>query len=158
MFTYLIILAAVLIISPFVLRLASNQKKEIKQQLKNVLLFVLSAQILLGFLNWENFAQGRNGFELAFTYPNSFLGLFFVISVFQILLLVINTSFNTLMVTLNFINSVLIFIAMIRLSNILGYQPISLASVGAVFLVLIGNVVALVYINKDKNILKKYPF
>jgi len=45
---------------------------------------------------------------------------------------------------------------MIRLSSFLGFQAVSLASIGTVFLVLIGNVLGLAFINKDKNLLKKY--
>lgn len=145
--TYVIILVTVLIIAPFVLKLASSQKKETKQQLKFILLFMLSAQIALGFLSWENF-----------TPPNFLLGFFFIISAFQVILLITNKSFNTLVVVLNFINTILIFGGMIRLSNMLGYQVVRLPSIGAVFLVLVGNVVGLAFINKDKNILKKYPF
>ncbi len=158
MFTYVIILAAVLVISPFILSLAANQRKETKQQLKFIFLGLLCTQIALGFLNWENFNFGRSGFELSIAYPNSLLGLFFIISTIQIILLVISNSFNTPVVFLNFINSILIFAGMIRLSNILGFQAVSLASVGAIFLVLAGNVIGLSYINKDKNLLKKYPY
>lgn len=147
MITYLIILVAVLITSPFVLKLASSQKKQTKRKLKFFLLFILSAQILLGFLNWEKFSIGRNGFELALVYPNSFLGLFFIISITQIFLLMLNKSFNSLMVVLNFINSVLIFVGMIRLSGLLGFQAVSFASVGAVFLVLLGNIVGQIRTN-----------
>lgn len=156
MFTYIIILAAVLVISPFVLKLASKQGKETKQQLKFILLILLFAQILLGFLNWENFNSGRSGFELALTYLNSFLGFFFIISTIQTTLLIISKSFNTLVVILNFANTILIFIGMIRLSNALGFQAVSYASVVAVFLILINNIMALAFINKDKNLLKKY--
>lgn len=155
-FTYIIILAAVLVFSPLVLKIASSQKKETKRQLRFILLSILSAQILLGFLNWENFNSGRSGFEFLLTYPNSFLGFFFIISALQTILLMINKSFNTLVVILNFVNSILIFIGMIRLSNMLGVQVVSFASIGAVFLVLTGNIIALAFINKDKNILKKY--
>lgn len=158
MFTYVIILATVLLVSPFILRLASSQKRETKQQLKFIFLGLLCTQIILGFFNWENFNVGRSGFDLSITYPNSFLGLFFIISAIQIILLTINKSFNTLIVILNFINAILIFAGMIRLSGILGFQAVSLSSIGAVFLVLIGNILGLAYINRDKNLLKKYPF
>lgn len=156
MFTYVIILAAVLVISPFVLSLAASQRKEAKQQLKFILLSLLSAQFLLGFLNWENMTSGRSGFELSLTYPSSMLGLFFILSLLQIVILF--TKFTTLIVAANFLNSIIIFTGMIRLSNILGFQIMSLPSILAIFLVLIGNVLSLAYINKDKNILKKYPF
>lgn len=158
MLTYLIILVAVLAISPFVLKLASSQKKETKRQLKFILLGLLSAQILLGFLNWENFTSGRSGFELSLTYLNSFIIFFFIISLLQIIFLMIDKSFYKFVVILNFVNTILIFIGMIRLSSILGFQLVSLASIGAVFLLLIGNVAGLAFINKDKTLLKKYPF
>ena len=156
--SYVIILAAVLVISPFVLKFASKQDQKTKQQLKFVFLILLAAQIILGFFNWENFTSGRNGFDLSLAYPNSLLGLFFITSFIQIILLTINKSFNTLVAVLNFINTVLIFTGMIRLSSILGFQAVSLSSIGTVFLVLFGNVVALAFINKDQNLLKKYPF
>lgn len=155
-FTYLFILVAVLVISPFILRLAQSQKQAVKQQLKLVYILILSAQIIFGFLNWENFSVGRSGFELSLAYPSSLLGLFFIISAVQILALLTYRSFNTQVVTLNFLNTVLIFIGMIRLSNILGFQAVSFASIGAVFLVLLGNVLGLALVNKDKNLLKKY--
>lgn len=41
-------------------------------------------------------------------------------------------------------------------ANILGFQAVSFASAGAVFLVLTGNIVSLALINKNKNLLKKY--
>lgn len=153
---YTLILAITILLSPFIITLASKQSKKTKQQLKFVFLLILSAQIFLGFLNWENFSVGRGGFELSLAYPNSFLGFFFIISVIQISLLIFNKSFNTLVIILNFINTVLIFIGMIKLSNISGFQAVSFASVGAVFLVLTGNIVGLAFINKDKNLLKKY--
>ena len=155
---YLIIITIVLITSPFILRLAQSQKKEVKRNLRLALLVILATQLSLGLLNWENFTSGRSGFELLLIFPNSFLGLFFIISAIQIILLTINKSFNNLVVILNFLNSVLIFAGMIRLSNILGFQAVSFASVGAVFLTLIGNVIVLSYINKDKNLFKKYLY
>lgn len=144
MFTYVVIIAAVLVISPFVLRLAASQKTETKQQLKNIWTLMLSTQILLGFLNWKSF--GAAG-----------LGLFLVISLIQLLMLLTN-KYLKLVVLLNFINSILIFVAMIQISNKLGYQVVSFESIGSVFLVLLGNVVALAHINKDKNLLAKYHY
>lgn len=156
--TYAIILVFVLLLSPFVLKLASKQDKKSKFRLKVVFISILIFQLISGFFNWENFSRGRSGIELALTYPNSLLGLFFIISAVQILVLLISKSFNTPVVVLNFINSILFFAGLIRLSSILGFQAVSLASIGAVFLVLLGNVLGLVWINKDKNLLKKYPF
>lgn len=157
-FTYLLILTVVLIISPFVLRVASNQSKKSKQQLKLIFLILLTAQIILGFLNWENFSTGRSGFELSLAYLNSFLIFFFIISLLQIILFLTDKSFGKLVIILNFINSVLIFTGMIRLSSILSFQAVSWASVGAVFLVLIGNIIGLAFINKNKSLLSKYPY
>lgn len=153
---YLFILAAVLLISPFVLRLASSQNKKSKSRAKTIFLSILLMQLILGFFNWERFnAFGRSGYELSFSYPDSFLALFFIISALQILALLVYRAFNTFVVVLNFINTILIFIAMVRLSSILGFQAVSFASIGAVFLVLFGNVVGLTWINKDKNLLRQ---
>lgn len=153
--TYAIILVFVLLLSPFVLKLASKQDKKSKIRLKIVFISILIFQLILGFLNWENFTNGRSGFELSLAYPNSLLGLFFIISAVQILALLAYKSFNTQVVILNFINSILLFAGLIRLSAILGFQAVSLASIGAVFLVLIGNVLGLTWINKDKNLLRQ---
>lgn len=153
---YPLILTATLLLSPFILSLASRQSKETKKKLKLIFISILATQILLGFLNWENFTSGRSGFGLALTYPDSLLGLFFVIAILQLIFLIMGKSFYTVVVVLNFINSVLIFMGMIRLSSSLGFQAVSLPSVGAVFLVLAGNITALAFINKDTNLLKKY--
>ena len=152
---YAFILIVVFILTPFVLKLSAKQDLKSKTTLKTIFLMLLTFQILSGFFNWENFSVGRSGFDLSLAYPDSFLGLFFIISLLQIILLH-NKSFNTLVANLNFINSVFIFTGMIRISNSLGYQTFSFASVSAVFLVLFGNIITLAYINKDKNLLKKY--
>lgn len=157
--TYAVILVFVLLLSPLVLKLASKQDKKSKLRLKVVFISILIFQLILGFFNWERFSGfGRSGFELSLAYPNSLLGLFFIISAVQILTLLAYKPFNKLVVVLNFINSILLFAGLIRLSSILGFQAVSLASIGAVFLVLSGNVSGLVFLNKDKNLLKKYPF
>lgn len=137
-FTYVIILVAVLIISPFVLRLASNQGKKAKQNLKSLFILMLSAQILLGFLGGLN------------------LGIFLVITAAQIVLLFLNRKFDTLAVILNFINTFVFFYVMIRLGQTTGIQDTSFASIGTAFIVLFGNVIGLILINKDKSLLKKY--
>src|SRR3989344_667762 len=155
---YTLILIAVLVFSPFVLSLASNQKKAAKLNLKYFFILILASQVILGFLNWENFTKGRSGFELSLAYPDSLLGLFFIISALQILALLTYKSFITPTVILNFINTILVFTAMIKLSSILGFQAVSFASIGVVFLVLYGNIAGLAFINKDKKLLAKYPY
>ena len=126
-----------ILLSPFILKLASNQGKKAKQSLKLLFISILSAQILLGFLNWKNIS-----------YNSLYLGLFFFISILQAVLLLKNKSFNILVIILNFINSVLIFVGMAEVSKILGFQVVSLPSIGSVFLVLTGNIIGLVFINK----------
>lgn len=133
---FIVVVILTILFSPFVLKLASNQNKKNKQNLRFSFVLILSIQVILGF--WSG------------------LKLFPIVSFIQILLLLSGKSFNTLVVVLNFINSVLIFVEMIRLSNNLGYQVVSLPAIAAVFLVLIGNVLGLAYINKDTNLLKKY--
>lgn len=154
---YNLIIFFTLLISLLVISLASKQGKKNKNRIKNVLLLILICQIILGFFNWENFSTGKSGFRLSLSHPNSLLGLLFVVTAIQILLLLKNKSLNTA-VTLNFVNTVLIFIAMARLSTILGYQAVSPASMGTAFLILLGNIIGLIFINKDKYLQKKYPF
>lgn len=157
---YLVILIGVLILSPFILRFASSQKREIKQSLRIVLLILLTSQILSGFFNWEAFLKGtRTGFELALNYPNSFLGTFFVVSFIQIFLLIVGKKTPDLVaVVLNFLNTIFLFTGMVRIGNITGVQAFSFASLTAVFAVLIGNIIGLMLVNKDKNLMAKYPW
>ena len=153
-FSYLLVLAAVLILSPFALAAASKQDKKTKTKVRLVFLFFIISQLVLGFLNWENFESGRSGISLAISYPGSLLWLFFVISAVQVLLVLLNTRFTTLYAAiLNFVNTVVLFAGLIRVSQILGFQAVSFASIATVFLVLIGNISGLVYINKDRNLL-----
>ena len=135
-----LILVAILTIlfSPFILKLASNQNKKVKSNLRTAFLLILILQIILGFLNWENFS-----------FSNTFLALFFFISILQVFLLLINKPFNTAVVILNFINTILIFVGMIEVSRILGFQIFNLPSISSVFLVLLGNVIGLTFINKQ---------
>jgi len=154
-----LVLVAILtiLLSPFILKLASKQDQKAKQNLKYIFIAILSCQILLGFLNWVPVIGWVNGFSLAIIYPVSFLWAFFAISLLQIILIVINVQkLNILIVTLNFINSVLIFVSLNLTSRILGFQIFSIPAVFCVFLVLFGNIVGLALINKDKNLLKKY--
>ncbi len=118
---------------------------------------ILLAACLMGFFNWESFdAVGRSGFELAVSYPDYFLWLFFTILIIQLLLLVNdNREYRVVVVVLNFVNTIILILSLIGLSKYLGKQVVSLVSIVAVFLVLVGNVLGLAFINKDKNILRK---
>ncbi|MBI2019045.1 hypothetical protein HYS95_00055 [Candidatus Daviesbacteria bacterium] len=157
---YLIILAGILILSPLIITLASSQNKKVKSRLRLIFLSLLSLQIILGFFNWETFLKGtRTGFELALNYPSSFLEIFFIVSLIQIILLSLTKrSLDVITVVLNFINTVLLFSGMIRVSNMTGVQAFSFASLAVIFAVLIGNVIGLMFINKDKNLMAKYPW
>lgn len=140
---YIFILAAVLLISPFIIRLASFQNKNTKDNLKTIFLSFLFLQLILSF-------------KIAFAYPQSFLGLFFAVTIVQIILLFLNQKLYMLAVILNFINTIIFFAGMIKLGQVTGIQDTSFASIGTAFILLIGNVVGLIFINKDKNLLKKY--
>ncbi|MBI2021538.1 hypothetical protein HYS93_01495 [Candidatus Daviesbacteria bacterium] len=153
---YLLILVVVFLLTPFVLLLASKQSKKVKQRIRLVWVALLFSQLLLGFLGWERLLlDGRNGFELALTYPESLLYIFFLINLFQLPPLIFNHFLN-LVVLLNFINTFIIFLSMIKLSSLVGSSVVSLANIGLVFLVLIGNVLGLILINKDRKLLNKY--
>lgn len=154
MASYAFILIAVLIISPFAISLAEKQDKKTKVRLKYVLLLLLLAQIILGLFNWESlFGQGRSGWQLAVSFPTTLLWLFFAISTLQFLLL-LQSLFPapSLVVFLNFLNTAVFFLAQIRLSRELTFQAVSLASITAALIVLFGNVIGLLLINKEKRL------
>ncbi|RJQ27253.1 hypothetical protein C4577_01735 [Candidatus Parcubacteria bacterium] len=157
---YLIILAGILILSPLIITLASSQNKKVKSKLRIIFLSLLFLQIFSGFFNWEAFLKGtRTGFELALNYPSSFLGIFFIVSLIQVILLAFaKRSADVLAVILNFTNTILLFTGMIRVSNMTEIQAFSFASLVTIFSVLIGNVAGLMFINKDKNLMAKYPW
>lgn len=158
-FTYIFILIGILVLSPIVLALAVRQEKELKEKVRKFCLFLLGVELLLGFLGWESFSGGRSAFSLALKYPGSFLWVFFAITAVQIICLILNKKhLATIATVLNFLNTFVLFAAFIKLSSLLGFQAVSFASILNVFLVLILNVTLLVYINKDRELLKKYPF
>lgn len=153
-----IVLAITLLISPFVIALSIRKDKKTKQNLRLVWIGLLTVQVILGIFNWESFSgSGRSGFELAISYPSSLLGLIFIAPVVQIIFLLLN-KMPAVVVVLNFLSSVIIFSGLIRLSSILGEQIVSLGSIGAVFTILIGNIIGLIFINKDPKLLSKYFF
>lgn len=157
---YAVIIFLTLLISPFILILASSQNKKAKEKIKTFYIVLIVLTCGSGFFNWETFrGTGRSGFELAVSYPRYFLWLFFVVLAMQLAFLASDKRrLHVAAVVLNFFNTFTIFYFMISLGNYLGKQSVSLASVAAVFLVLIGNVAGLVFINKDKNILAKFPW
>ena len=159
-YSYLAILVAVLLISPFVIGLAMRQDKKTKQNLKSAFLAFLFLQLILGFFNWETFSgAGRSGYALATQYPGSFLWLFFLITSVQIILLLIPKRVAYVSaVVLNFVNTVIFFASVILVSGLVGRQIVSYFNIAAVFAVLIGNVVGLVFINEDKNLIAKFPW
>lgn len=156
----LLVLIGVLVISPFVLVIAARQDKKTKNTLRNLSILLLFLQLAMGLFNWETLTgPGRTGYELALAYPSSFLGIFFLVSLVQLVIFILNLKqYWKLAVILNFANTVILFAGMIRIGNMMGVQIINLVLVATVFSVLVGNVIGLVFINKDRGILSKYPF
>lgn len=155
---YAAILIGVLLISPFVLKIALSQNKKTKNNLRLIFLGLLAFQVLSGFFNWETFrGPGRSGFELALALPNSYLWVFFAVTIAQtVILLLKKQMLDTLTVVLNFANTVIFFTAMILISKTSSQQIVSLASIGVIFMVLTGNVIGLTLINKNQKLLAKY--
>lgn len=131
---YTLILIATLIISPFAIGLAQKQNKRTKSRLKNIFLLLLVAQITLGMLNWKT------------------LSLFLIISLVQIFLLTRKTPAQTPVVLLNFINIFVFWAIMIRLGQRPISDPINLAGIAIAFIILIGNIVGLLLINREKGL------
>lgn len=157
---YFVILVLVALLSPLLISLASKQGKKHKNRLLHLCLLILTSQILLGFFNWETFeGPGRTGFGLARAFPNSLLWTFFAVSAIQIVFLLSGKySLKTTAVAINFGNSILFFLGLIKTSNIIGTQMFSIPTVTCAFLVLIGNVVGLILINNDRKLISKLPW
>ena len=150
----ILVLIVTLAVSPFILQLAARQNPKTKQKLRQIFLLLLILQLFLGLLGWEILPfSGITGFELALTYPNTFLWLFFIITIAQITLLISDRRRAHIAAAfLNFLNTLIIFASLIIISKILARQIVSLASISTVFLNLTANVVSLALVNKDKNL------
>jgi len=154
-YTYLVILVGVLVLSPLAIVIAARTDKKTKRILRVCLLALFAVQIVSGLFNWESFSTvGRSGIALAITYPSSLLGLFFIISFVQAgLLLLLRKHWALVTVAvLNFVNTVVFFVGGISLEKIQGLEVFSYFSLAAIFAVLIGNVVSLLLVNRDKNL------
>ena len=153
-FTYLIIIVGVLILSPLALVIAARTDKKTKLILRFFLLALLAIQLASGFFNWESSSDvDRSGIALAAAYPSSLLGLFFIISLVQAGLLLLRKHWALVTTAvLNFVNTVVFFIGVVSLEKIRGIEVFSYFALGAIFAVLVGNVVALLLVNRDKNL------
>src|SRR3990167_3742101 len=156
----ILILPLILIISPFILILASRQDKGTKKNIRLIFILFLVLELILGFFNWESFSKdGLSGYQLALAYPSSLLFAFFALTLSQTIILVFAKRFLDILATiLNFANLIILFAALISISNILGYQAVSWANLGTIFLVLFANIAGLALINKDSNLLAKFPW
>lgn len=156
----IIVLLMVLIVSPVILKIAAKQDKNTKNKLRFVFQVLLLGELASGLLNWENLAgDGRSGFEFAIAYPASYLWVFFVIALVQIILLIFEKPVaSAIAAALSFANTIMFFVGIILISGFVGRQVVGFANIAAIFLVLIGNVVGLVLANKDKNLLAKWPY
>lgn len=134
MLAYTLILATVLIVSPFAFKIAEKQDKKTKSRLKHILLFLLVSQILLGLISWK------------------ILLPFLAISLVQIFLLTKKNPAKTPTAVLNFINTFVFFFIMIRLDQREISDSTNLAAIAIAFIILIGNVVSLLFINKEKRL------
>ena len=156
----ILILPLILIISPFILILASRQDKGTKKNIRLIFILFLVLELILGFFNWESFSKdGLSGYQLALAYPSSLLFAFFALTLSQTIILVFAKRFLDILATiLNFANLIILFAALISISNILGFQTVGWANLGTIFLVLFANIAGLALINKDSNLLSKFPW
>jgi len=158
-FSQPLILPFIILISPIILSLAARQEKEVKQKLRHV--FQISLVIIAGlaFLNWETQSPGgRNAFALASDFKSIFLWLFLGITFGQIIILHLKTyKFDVLATVGNVFTTFLFFAAAITISNAIGQSLVSPAVITTVLTVLANNVIGFVLVNKDPNLLSKFP-
>ena len=155
----LLILPVIVLISPIILSLAARQEKKVKQKLRYI--FQISLVIIAGlaFLNWETQSPGgRNAFALASDFKSIFLWLFLGITFGQIIILHLKTyKFDVLATIGNVFATFIFFASAITISNALGQSLVSPAIITVAMTVLINNVIGLVLVNKDPNLLSKFP-
>ena len=155
----LLILPVIVLISPIILSLAARQEKKVKQKLRYI--FQISLVIIAGlaFLNWETQNPGgRNAFALASDFKSIFLWLFLGITFSQIIILHLKTyKFDVLATIGNVFATFIFFASAITISNALGQSLVSPAIITVAMTVLINNVIGLVLVNKDPNLLSKFP-
>lgn len=157
---YWIILPALILLGGLVIGLAARQDKKAKDRFRQIFLALVLGTLVSGFFDWETFTgQGRSGFALSWQYLQSFLLIFFFVAFLQFVLLLLRRYFaDVIAIVLSVVNTVMFFVSLMRLAGTLGFQPFSYANVVALFAVLIGNVVGLMLVNKDKNLLAKFPW
>lgn len=156
----LLIIPAVILVAPIVLTIASKQQKSSKQKLRIVFQISLTIILALSFLNWETQSPGgRNAFMLATSFQNIFLWLFLTITFLGIILLSFKKYLFDLLATVaSVISTFLFFAAAITISNAIGRSIVSPALITSAMIVLINNVLGLALVNRDSNLLAKYPF
>src|SRR3989344_869055 len=155
----LLILPVIVLISPIILSLAARQEKKVKQKLRYI--FQISLVIIAGlaFLNWETQEPGgRNAFALSSDFQSIFFWLFLGITFGQIIILHLKTyKFDVLATIGNVFATFLFFASAISISNAIGQSLVSAAVITTALTVLVNNVIGLVLVNKDPNLLSKFP-
>lgn len=156
----LLIIPVVILVAPIILTVASKQQKSAKQKLRIVFQVSLTIILALSFLNWETQSPGgRNAFMLATSFQNIFLWLFLASTFLQIALLSFKKYQFDLMATVaGLVSTFLFFAAAITISNTLGRSIVSPALITTAMIVIVNNVLGLALVNRDSNLLAKYPF
>ena len=156
----LLILPVILLIAPIVLSIASRQDSAAKQMLRYVLQISLATVLALGLLNWETQTEGgRSAYMLALDFQSIYLLAFIGLSLFLIISLQIKSyKFDLIAAVGNILITILFFAAAITISGELGKPIISPAIITAALMVLVNNVLVLALVNRDKNLVSKYPF
>ena len=154
----LLVLPVTVLISPIILSLASKQEAETKQKLRYVFQISLAIIIALAFLNWETQNPGgRNAFALSSDFKSVFLWLFIAVTFGQLILLQLkNYKYDLGTAIANIFATFLFFASAISISNA-GQSLVSPAVITTALTVLVNNVIGLVLVNKDPNLLSKFP-
>ena len=155
----LLILPVTVLISPIILSLASKQEAETKQKLRYVFQISLAIIIALAFLNWETQNPGgRNAFALSSDFKSVFLWLFIAVTFGQLILLQLkNYKYDLGTAIANIFATFLFFASAISISNAIGQSLVSPAIITTALTVLVNNVLGLSLINKNPNLLSKFP-
>ncbi len=152
MFSWVIFWILYFIFTPLVFKLYFSKSKDLPSILRFMLIAVQVAILALVFMPWTKLSgQQYSGFRLAteFSYQTIY-GFIFLTLVTGVLLVIGNPTTIWIASILNIANSIFIFYMMIKLSSATGTNVSEPAAIIEIFVLLIGNVIAILLASSTK--------
>lgn len=151
-FSWIIFWVLYFIFTPLVFKLYFSKSKDLPSILRFMLIATQIAVLALVFMPWTKLSgQPHSGFNLAteFSYQTIY-GFIFLTLITVVLLVIGNPTAIWTASILNIVNSIFIFYMMIKLSGATGTNVSEPAAIIEAFLLLIGNVIAILLASSTK--------